>query len=218
MMDTNPGSPKNMFRRRRFEWFMELIASINRNSGALSILDVGGTAAFWGSRLDRLGDRPVRVILANLELEPTSDSRVESIIADARDLSNYPDNHFDVVHSNSVIEHVGSWSDMMAMAKEISRVAPAYFVQTPYFWFPLEPHCRTAFFHWMPESWRMRLIMSKARGFWPRAQDVDTAMQMIQSNTLLDIKMFQALFPDAVLRREKIGPLTKSLVAIRARR
>jgi hypothetical protein len=116
-----------------------------------------------------------------------------------------------------VIEHVGSWHDMKAMAQEVRRLAPCYFVQTPYFWFPVEPHNSTLFFHWMPESTRVSLLMRRPRGRWGKAPDVDTAMRQIQSATLLDFRMLATLFPDATIHRERILGLTKSLVAIRTR-
>jgi hypothetical protein len=97
-------------------------------------------------------------------------------------------------------------------------VAPAHFIQTPYFWFPIEPHCRTPFFHWMPESWRLRLVMSRRLGFWPRAKDVDSAMKQVQSAVLLDRRMYQSLFPDSDVRPERFLALTKSLVALRHER
>ena len=164
-----------------------------------------------------LGRRRWHVTLLNLSTFPVEDARFASMAGDARDLAWYADMSFDLVNSNSVIEHVGSWRDMEAMANEVRRLAPSYFVQTPYFWFPVEPHNSTLFFHWMPEFTRVSLLMRRSRGRWGKAPDVDTAMRQIQSAALLDFRMLATLFPDATIHRERIFGLTKSLVAIRRR-
>jgi methyltransferase family protein len=215
VFDFSPNSPANPFREKRFAWFLDLLANVSGRKGALKVLDVGGTMAYWSPRLDRLAGIDLQVTLLNRAVTPVSDPRFLSIAGDARDLSQFPNDGFDIIHSNSVIEHVGRWNDMMAMAKEIRRVAPAHFVQTPYFWFPIEPHFRTPFFHWMPESWRLRLAMSRRLGFWGKAPDVDSAMKQVQSAVLLDRKMYGVLFPDSEIRQEKFLALTKSLVAVR---
>ena len=128
----------------------------------------------------------------------------------------FAENSFDVIHSNSVIEHVGQWSSMMSMTKEIRRIARSYFVQTPYFWFPVEPHARTPFLHWLPESLKFRLVMARKCGpYWSKAETVDDAMRTIQDSSLLDRAMLSALFPDATIIPEKLFGITKSLMAVR---
>lgn len=216
--DIDPNSSKNPFRERRFSWFLELLSQLGAPDRPLKILDVGGTMEFWQPRLARLPERPLAVTLLNLRETPVGDPRFTSLAGDARDLSRFGDDAFDVVHSNSVIEHVGRWPDMMAMAGEVRRVAPAHFVQTPYFWFPVEPHCRTPFFHWLPHPWRLRLIMRFTLGYWPKADTVDQGMREIEDALLLDRAMMGALFPDSTLRNETFYGLTKSIVAIRAGR
>ena len=37
---------------------------------------------------------------------------------------------YDLIHSNSVIEHVGRWKDIRDMARHIEQGAKPYFVQT----------------------------------------------------------------------------------------
>jgi hypothetical protein len=110
---------------------------------------------------------------------------------------------------NSVIEHVGRWDDMAAFANEVRRPAPRYFVQTPYFWFPTEPHARTLFLHWMPESWRYRILVQRT------LVCVGEAMKWIQMAVLLDKRQLKHLFPDARTVAERFFGLTKSLYAIR---
>jgi hypothetical protein len=114
-----------------------------------------------------------------------------------------------------VIEHVGLWHDMERMASEVRRVAPRYLVQTPYFWFPVEPHARTPLIHWLPESWKYRIVMRRKCGFWERQDSVAGAVRTVQSAIMLDILQMRALFPDAELHKERFCGLIKSLVAVK---
>ncbi len=116
-----------------------------------------------------------------------------------------------------MIEHVGSWANMSAMAGEVRRLAPRYYVQTPNFWFPLEPHFRTVGWHWLPEQVRCSLLMWRGFGFRQRAASVDEAMRSIQGCALINRRQMTALFPDARIVDERIYGVAKSLMAIRDR-
>jgi hypothetical protein len=203
------------FRRRRFGLFIHLVDHVLAQRDSCRILDIGGEPGYWHEMANLFGGRAWHVTLVNLENYSVDGTHFTSVTADARDLRLFEDMSFDVVHSNSVIEHVGRWVDMQAMAGEVRRLAPNYFVQTPYFWFPIELHCATAFFHWLPESVRLSMLMRRPRGNWGRAPDIDTAMRQIQSNMLLDYRMLSTLFPDASIHSERFFGLTKSLIAIR---
>lgn len=203
------------FRLARFSVFLDLIASIPAMDRPLRILDVGGVEAYWRDKR-QLISRPVEITLINLESKETAKPGLVFLKGNACHMPELADNSFDVIHSNSVIEHVGQWSSMMSMAKEICRIAPSYFVQTPYYWFPIEPHARTPLLHWLPESLKFRLVMARKCGpYWSKAETVDDAMRKIQSSALLDKAMFSALFPDATIVPEKLFGLTKSLMAVR---
>ena len=216
-MNFIPTGPQRSFRRRRFSLFLNLVDEVLSTQETCRILDIGGEPGYWNDTEDILGGRRRHVTLVNLTRFPVEESRFTSVAGDARNLSSYADMSFDLAHSNSVIEHVGSWRDMKAMAQEVRQLAPRYFVQTPYFWFPVEPHNSTFAFHWMPESIRVSLLMRRPRGRWGQAPDVDTAMRQLQSAVLLDRRMLATLFPDATIHRERLFGLTKSLIAIRNR-
>lgn len=205
------------FRRKRFQRVCELISGIVDRNGSCRILDIGGVQKYWTQNVAALGNLPISITIVNIEEEPkpTDDPRFSYVTGDARNLSDFGDNSFDLVHSNSVIEHVGRWTDMQAMAREARRLAPVYYVQTPSFWFPIEPHFRTAFFHWLPEQLRMRLVLRRRLGFYSRAITADEAMNHVQSAACIDCRQLSGLFPDAAIERERFLGLTKSLMAVR---
>lgn len=214
---TNPNSLANRFRRARSRKVMAAIARASRG-GRCRVLDLGGEPDYW-ALFDRaeLAAAGVHVTVVNPEPQAISaDPLFTFVEGDACDLSGFADAAFDFVHSNSVIEHVGDWARMEAFAREVRRLAPAYYVQTPYQWFPIEPHFSSPFFHWRSESWRARRLMKKTHGFMEaRPADMGEAMRAVQSARLLDKSQFRHLFADASHDDERVGPLTKSLIAIR---
>ena len=206
----------NRFRRARLAMFLDLVRRVASPSGApIRVLDIGGTQSYWHSLADLWCGDNLDITIVNLGGQPSDDGIFHHRPGDACDMAGYADNSFDIVHSNSVIEHVGHWNEMKAMAHEVRRLAPHYYLQTPNFWFPLEPHFRTLFWQLYPESWRAAMLMRKRRGFRGPVADMDAAMANIQDVNLLTARQLAALFPDALIRREKILGLTKSIVAIR---
>ena len=210
-----PTSLENRFRVRRFELFKQIVDQVLAGKETCRILDLGGTPNYWEEFGGDLDWERVNVCALNVTLSETTHSGITAMVGDARDVSGFQDLSFDIVHSNSVIEHVGRWDDMAAMAREVRRLAPRYFVQTPYFWFPIEPHARFPLLHWMPESWRYRILLKRTCGFWRQRPDVGEATKAIQSALLLDKRQMQFLFPDAQIVAERYLRFTKSLVAIR---
>lgn len=192
-----------------------LIEQTLRERGSCRILDVGGEAVYWDIAKGYIAERAVHITLLNLTSEPEPSAQFSSMRGDATSLDHIPDMAFDVVHSNSVIEHVGNWRAMTAMAYHVRRLAPCYFVQTPNFWFPIEPHVRVPFFHWLPEQLRYRILMIVDVGFARRRETVDHAMRDVQSMALLDRRQFAALFPDARIHTERVLGFSKSFMAIR---
>jgi len=205
------------FRRKRFEIILRELKRIVAEKGSCSVIDVGGEFDYWRPFLPQLQGMPINVLVCNLKdrSESWDDDRFSSRYANACDLGFVSDGEFDLAHSNSVIEHVGRWPEMMSMANEIRRVAKSYYVQTPYYWFPMEPHFRMVGYQWLPEQWRARLHTRFELGHYPRASSLHQAMNWVQGVVLIDASQLQALFPDAEIAREKVLGLTKSIMAIR---
>ncbi len=203
------------FRQRRFALVAGLIERTLSEKGSCRILDVGGEAVYWEIAKDYVEQRAVHITLLNLTKESEPSAQFTALKGDATSLDGMADMAFDLVHSNSVIEHVGNWQAMTAMAHHVRRLAPRYFVQTPNFWFPIEPHVRVPFFHWLPEQVRARILMRFDVGFASRRETIDHAMRDVQSMALLDRQQVAALFPDGDIHTERVLGLPKSLMAIR---
>jgi hypothetical protein len=216
----NPNSRGSRLRARRARPIIALIEAAHHARGSCRILDVGGTPTYWGIvPRELLRQKKVRIVLLNLkafEIDPAIADIFESVAGDACSMPEYRDAEFDLVHSNSVIEHVGLWDNMQRMANEVRRVGRAYYLQTPNYWFPIEPHYLFPFLHWMPFPWRINLALRMRLGSWPRATSVAQAAAAQQAAILLNTKMMRALFPDAHLSKERVLGLAKSLIAIRA--
>jgi hypothetical protein len=179
----------------------------------VEILDVGGTQQFWELMLG--GDHSdIRVTLLNIEHQPVSSKRFVSAVGDACSMPEFPAKTFDIVFSNSVIEHVGSFENQRRMANEIRRIGRRYFVQTPNKRFPLEPHFLFPWFQYLPLQARAWLVNHFDVGWYRRITDSDAARREVESIRLLTRRDFAELFPDALIHEERIGPLTKSFVAV----
>jgi len=193
-------------RRARFALFLELLG---RLPGHVEILDIGGTQEFWSLMLP--GDPgDIRVTLLNLEHQRVSSRHFVSASGDARAMPQFANRSFDVVFSNSVIEHVGSYVEQAKMAAEIRRVGKRYFVQTPNKRFPLEPHFLFPWFQYLPAAIRAGMLQRFNVGWYQRIPDAAAARAEVDSIQLLTRRRFVSLFPGAGLHVEKFAGLAKS--------
>lgn len=215
----DPNSFGSRMRRRRGAGLRGLIEQCYAAKGAVRLLDMGGEIRYWNIfGADYLMAHRVSITLVNLSEENLPDNPnpalFTTIIGDCCDLS-FEDDAFDIAHSNSVIEHLGGWGSMSKFAAQTRQVAPHYYVQTPAFWFPIEPHFGVPFFHWLPKSTRMALVQRWQIGKGPKADNMDHAAVLINYYRLLDRAQFSHFFPDAEIMLEKFVGLTKSFVALK---
>ena len=176
-------------RARRHAHFFAL----TRLSPGAQVLDVG---------CGRIGLRALepRLNITGVDLAARPDYPGPFVQADATEGLPFADGEFELVYCSSVIEHVPP-SRRVAFAREIRRVGRGWFVQTPAWSFPLEPHALPPFAHWLPVGLRRPYWRFGAAGEW-------------EEISLLKRVEVEALFGPAL--PERVGPLTKSWICVRA--
>jgi hypothetical protein len=195
-------------RARRWEWFLEAFPEI----GAMSVIDLGGTAEAWL----RAPVRPASLHVVNLEAQSAAGpSWIRSDQADACDLpSEILDARYDLVYSNSVIEHVGGHAQRVRFAEAVHRLADRHWVQTPYRYFPIEPHWLFPGFQFLPLNVRAHLSQR-----WPLvhtpSETRDEGLRAAMGVELLSRAEMAFYFPDSLLQTERMLGAVKSLIAIK---
>ncbi|MBV9623919.1 MAG: methyltransferase domain-containing protein [Acidobacteria bacterium] len=190
------------FRRQRFSAFGHFL------TGVESIVDFGGTPEIWLS-LDRRN-----VVLLNIDEQKVPAGFVV-MKGDARKTS-FPDKSFDLAFSNSTIEHVGTWQDQQAFARELCRVGKRVYCQTPARSFFFEPHYFTPFVPWLAfllkRYWFVRYFTYYGIRWKPSREQVRDFQSHLR---LLNYAEMRQLFPDCTIRRERFLGMTKAYIATR---
>ncbi|MBZ5624020.1 MAG: class I SAM-dependent methyltransferase, partial [Acidobacteriia bacterium] len=137
------------FRRRRMHRFAREFGI----TAETRILDIGGTPDCWAL----LPAKPRLTLLNTPRAKDDLAGAATWVAGDGRCLP-FRDGTFDVVFSNSVIEHVGDARSQQSFAREVARVGRGFWVQTPNRWFPVEQHLLTPFIHWLPKAWQRPIV------------------------------------------------------------
>jgi SAM-dependent methyltransferase len=177
-------------RSRRHRQFLALTGV----TAATRIVDVGcGTLGLRGLAPD--------LDVTGVDLVPRPTYPGPFVQADATRRLPFADGAFDLAYSSSVVEHLHP-AARAAYAAELRRVARGWWVQTPAFSFPVEPHALLPCAHWLPVSVRRRYWRLGAAGAW---EDI----------ALLRRRELAALLPGSQVVAERFGPLAKSWIAVR---
>lgn len=204
----NPESYAARFRHRRFELFKSLMYTLPK---PLSIIDIGGTQLFW-ERMGFTGDAETEITILNVSETRVTLPNFKSVIGDARDINEFSDKEFDVVFSNSVIEHVGNFAQQQLMAKECLRIGKRLFLQTPNRFFPIEPHFLLPFIQFVPLWLKVFLTRHFRVGWYAKLPDKKKAYERMSSVRLLTRSELQRLFPEGAINEERVFGLTKSFI------
>jgi hypothetical protein len=189
-------------RMRRFREHFNLTAESR-------VLDVGGSGD-WNWKAYGID---AQITVLNLSPRPAN-CAAEYVQGSACDMYMFDENEFDLVFSNSVIEHLLSQDDQKKMAEEILRVGNAYWVQTPNRHFPIELHLCFPFFQYLPLKCRLLIAQYWPFSFQKLRGKTEGAIADAQA-ILLTKADLQSLFPDTEIICERFMGLTKSLIAFR---
>jgi hypothetical protein len=207
----NPKSLGYKFRTKRLQEFEKMFFSHFSGLEKIEILDVGGTSYFWQDS-NLLSHPGLRITLLNLYPVETSHPAIHAVQGDATDMREFEKGSFDLVFSNSVIEHLYTLELQQKMASEIRRVGKSYFIQTPNVYFPIEAHYALPFAQYYPKA-LLHFILTKTKLSRLKKWSSDEASQYIEEIRLLNTQEMKALFPGASLLKEKVLGLTKSITA-----
>ena len=204
----------NQFRQKRFELLKNGIEKLIQKDH-FKILDIGGDIQYWKN----IGwQHPAcKIHLLNLyesKVPENETDQFSSSVGNGLSLE-YKKGEVDLIFSNSVIEHVGSYANQQIFANEVRRVSDKYIVQTPSIWFPLEPHSLIPLFQFLPHPIRALLIMTFNINYFPKAKTYKAAIKVSHSTLMFTHKRFKQLFPEAEIQVERFLGIPKSYTAIK---
>jgi hypothetical protein len=192
----------------------------------MRVVDLGGTTWDWTIGFCRAAQKlttrplpPKEVLVVNLDDTALSHAApwMDTLVADVCELpEDVLSTGFDLVFSNSLIEHVGGHWRRKQMARSVHLLADHHWVQTPSRYFPVEPHWMFPGFQFLPVS--MRAAISPR---WPlspgqfREQSRQEALDGVLGIELVSATEMRQLFPSSEIHHERVAGLTKSIVAVR---
>src|SRR5678815_1024260 len=191
--------------RRRAERMAAFEKELGLKPGA-RILDLGGEPEIWASV-----KTPVRLTLLNLPGNdapalPDTIHSMHNVEGDGCQVDAFPSRSFDILFSNSTIEHVGPEEKQEAFAREARRLGRAYWVQTPSIWFPIECHTGMPLWWLWPKALRSHFVKA-----WKR--NIPSFGNYIEGTRVLSKRRMQELFPEATIHTERYLGFTKSYIA-----
>ncbi len=199
------------FRRKRFKLFLSYLKEKKLTNP--KILDVGGTEEYW-NQMNLICGTNYQPVINNLSVEELSGCKFSAIVDDGKSLSSIKDKVFDIAYSNSVIEHLSTFEEQQKMADNIQRIGQYYFVQTPAFIFPFEPHFHFPFFHWLPQKIRIWLVMNLKLGWYNKCQNYSEAEQLINSIRIMRKRELELVFKNVKIITERFCFIPKSYMII----
>ncbi|RCG31096.1 class I SAM-dependent methyltransferase [Sphaerisporangium album] len=211
-----PNSLNTGFRAKRMGMLLERFPDLAH----MEVVDLGGTVRTW----TRSPVRPAHVHLINPEppvkgvADDVLPDWVTMEIGDACDLpAHLRERRFDLVFSNSVMEHVGGHERRARFADSVHMLSDRHWVQVPYLYFPVEPHWVFPLFQFLPLPAQTAIAARWPLSAWgKRPRSRAEALPLVMEVELMSRTQMRHYFPGSDLIAERFAGLTKSLIACRA--
>ena len=192
-------------RRKRWGLFRQRFPDIEK----MRVLDLGGTVKHW----ETSPIRPKSVVVVNLLPESSDIDWITAVQGDACEPPPLVrEAEFDLVYSNSLIEHLGGHARRCHFASVVHAIASHHWVQTPYRYFPIEPHWLFPGLQFLPQrarAWAIRRWpLSPA---WPNPEQALRDVLEVELVSKTEMKYY---FPSSEVLKERVLGLTKSIIAV----
>lgn len=192
-------------REQKHRLFLQLL----RPTPEMRILNVGASGPHIGlpEQLESFYERLSQITgggisFADVEDYQSSFPGVQALVFDGCALP-FADQSFDIVYCNAVLEHLPGKDFVERFAAEVQRVGRGWFVTTPNFWYPVEPHYHLPFVQFLPEATQRSVV--KRLGKTPYAH-----------LHLLTAKTLRRLFSAGEVISSRVTFYPETLIAYRA--
>jgi len=176
-------------RTRIAKTFLSLMQPTGLNS---TCLEIGGPNLI---ATDILVPHFNRYFILNLSKDELNNLSLHGTIVPIRGdgcLLPFANKSIDFIFCNAVIEHIPK-AKRYLLAQEMQRVCRAgFFISTPNYWFPFEPHSHLPFFQYIPEAMKRFLLRWFSIGYIYRINNHYAYLQLLARREL------KQLFPNAI--------------------
>lgn len=188
----------------------KILKKIYPDYKSLKILDLGGSESFWIESNIEINPENITILnISNYQKEYSKLPGIKKLTYDGNKIP-FEDKSYDLVICNSVIEHVKK-DQRIIFSKEIMRVGKKFFLQTPCFYFPIEPHFVLPLIHWLPKKVGYYFIYISPWKILGKP-DKETINEYFFNTNLLKEDELVDLFKNAKIYKEKFLGLTKSYI------
>tara|TARA_B100000795_G_scaffold257339_1_gene230497 strand:- start:203 stop:784 length:582 start_codon:yes stop_codon:yes gene_type:complete len=124
--------------------------------------------------------------------------------------TNLKNESFDIVYSNAVIEHVGSFENQIKFIRECVRLSKSeVFITTPNRFFPFDFHTKIPLLHMLPKSLHRKILKFIGLGFYANEKNLNllSKSEIVKICDIIQLKNYRIL-------ELKITLLTSNLILI----
>jgi hypothetical protein len=201
--------------------FKRFIASF---TPPVRVIDLGGTVAMW-ERWGLSANDDLQIDLANnfsmdvnyRDALPRSRT-ISKLTIDVSELTEADYARYDVIFSNSMLEHLASFEQQKLIAQKIVQSRSSYFIQVPNRNSLIDPHFAhpiAPFFAAWPRSLQVAALQLSGLNGGKRARSPAQAEDRLRYYHPLSVSEMRSMFGDAKILIERSFGIPMSIVALR---